>query len=123
MLKRDKKITFSIISFLVSFIFIVFVQSMNIDNINSNIPLKSEKESAIFFDKETSTSENYISVRISRTTVLEIFMGRDSLPNFVKKMEENLFFKKIIKLTEKKGREIISLSSILQRYKERILLI
>lgn len=102
MLKRDKKITFSIISFLVSFIFIVFVQSMNIDNINSNIPLKSEKESAIFFDKETSTSENYISVRISRTTVLEIFMGRDSLPNFVKKMEENLFFKKIIKLTEKK---------------------
>ena len=89
---------------------------------HKNVPLKSEKENAIFFEK-TNSSENYISMRISRSNTFEIFTGRDTLPNFVKKMEEYLFLPKKLRLSERTAGEIISLCSILQRYRERILLI
>lgn len=121
MLKNNKKVSLYIIPFIISFIFIIFMQSLNI-NSTRNVPLKSEKENAIFFEK-TNGSENYISMRISRSNAFEIFTGRDSLPNFVKKIEEHVFFQKIFKLSERTAGEIISLCSILQRYRERILLI
>ena len=121
MVKNNKKVSFCIISFIVSFIFIIFVQSLNISS-TKNIPLKSEKENAIFFEK-TNSSENYISIRISRSSTFEIFTGRDTLPNFIKKMEEYIFFPKKLKLSERTAGEIFSLCSILQRYRERILLI
>lgn len=121
MVKNNKKVSLCIISFIVSFIFIIFVQSLNI-NSTRNVPLKSEKENAIFFEK-TNSSENYISMRISRSNIFEIFTGRDTLPNFVKKMEEYLFLPKKLRLSERTAGEIISLCSILQRYRERILLI
>ena len=121
MVKNNKKVSLCIISFIVSFIFIIFVQSLNI-NSTRNVPLKSEKENAIFFEK-TNSSENYISMRISRSNTFEIFTGRDALPNFVKKMEEYLFLPKKLRLSERTAGEIISLCSILQRYRERILLI
>lgn len=122
MLKNNnKKLSFYILPFIISFILIVFVQSFNI-NSNVNLSLKYEKENAIFFDK-SDDSENYISMRISRGQFFEIFMGRDTLPNFVKKCEESTIFKKHVKLIERNVREIISAYSILQRYKERILLI
>ena len=62
-------------------------------------------------------------MRISRSNTFEIFTGRDTLPNFVKKMEEYLFLPKKLRLSERTAGEIISLCSILQRYRERILLI
>ena len=84
MLKKNNKVSLYIIPFIISFVFIVFMQSLNINNSRVNIPLKAEKESAIFFERSNG-SENYISMRISRTGVFEIFMGRDTLPSFVKK--------------------------------------
>ena len=53
MVKNNKKVSLCIISFIVSFIFIIFVQSLNI-NSTRNVPLKSEKENAIFFEKQTA---------------------------------------------------------------------
>lgn len=78
MLKKNNKVSLYIIPFIISFVFIVFMQSLNINNSRVNIPLKAEKESAIFFERSNG-SENYISMRISRTGVFEIFMGRDTL--------------------------------------------
>ena len=126
MVKNNKKVSLCIISFIVSFIFIIFVQSLNI-NSTRNVPLKSEKENAIFFEK-TNGSENYISMRISRSNTFEIFTGRLMAgasvdPNFVKKMEEYIFLPKKLRLSERTAGEIFSLCSILQRYRERILLI
>ena len=122
MMKKNNKVSLYIIPFIISFVFIVFMQSLNINNSRVNIPLKAEKESAIFFERSNG-SENYISMRISRTGVFEIFMGRDTLPSFVKKVEEYTFFKKVIRLSERNAGEIAAVCSILQRYKERILLI
>ena len=122
MLKNnDKKLSFYIVPFIISFIFIVFVHSLNI-NSSINFPAKSQKENAIFFDK-SSPSENYISMRILRSRVFEVFMGRDSLPDFTKKHEEFVILRKITKTFEKIREDNRIFCSILKRYKERILLI
>ena len=86
---KSRKQAAYIIPFLVSFLFIVFVHSLNF---NTNpAPLRSEKENAIFLN-EVKPSENYI------------------------------VFDKTVKLTRKIVKESI-FSTIIERYRERILLI
>lgn len=119
MSKNNKKAQFYIIPFIISFIFIIFIHSMNVSP--RYVPLRSEKESAIFFDK-SAESENYISVRASRTKTADVFAGRDTLPNFVNKPENHFIFDRLIKFAGKTI-ENSFFYSILERYKTRILLI
>lgn len=117
---KSRKQAAYIIPFLVSFLFIVFVHSLNF---NTNpAPLRSEKENAIFLN-EVKPSENYISMRMNnRIRVTDIFSGKDTLPNFVHSTENYIVFDKTVKLTRKIVKESI-FSTIIERYRERILLI
>lgn len=117
--KNNKKLQFFIVPFIISFIFIVFAHSMNFNA--KYTPLRSEKENAIFLDKSAAT-ENYISVRATRTKVADVFAGKDSLPPFVHNTEHRFIFNEIEKFLGKITEKEFSYS-ILQRYKKRILLI
>lgn len=117
---KNKKTALYIIPFLISFIFIVFIHSLNVNT--RFVPLKSEKENAIFLDEMKST-ENYISVRVtSRIKVTDIFSGRDTLPELIHNTEDYIIFDKTTTLIGKIVKEQV-FYSIIQRYKERILLI
>lgn len=115
-----KRLSLYVVSFIIFFITIISVHNITVDN-RFNPPVKSSKENAIFVS-ENNSSINYISMKISRTKVFEVFMNRDHLPQFLKKSEDYFIFHKIIKFTEKVI-EIRLSYSILQRYVERILLI
>lgn len=120
MYKNNKKTALYLIPFLISFLFIVFIHSLNINT--RFTPLKSEKESAIFLD-DMKSSDNYISVRVTnRVRVTDIFSGRDTLPDLICRSENNVILHKTIKLLGKIVKENKYLS-IVQRYKARILLI
>lgn len=119
MSKNNKKIQFFIVPFIISFIFIIFLHSMNISS--RYVPLRSEKENAIFFDK-SAESESYISVRTARVKTADIFAGKDTLPNFVHKLENHFVFEKSIKFMGKAIKNSF-FYSILNRYEARILLI
>ncbi len=117
---KNRKQAAYIIPFLVSFLFIVFMHSLNFRT--NSAPLRPEKENAIFLN-EAKHSENYISMRISnRIRVTDIFTGRDTLPEFVHHTQNFIIFDKIVKATKKLTEENI-FCSIIERYKERILLI
>ena len=120
MFKDNKKISFSIVIFLVSFIFIVFAHSLNMNNSRINLSLKSKKENSIFFEK-SSHSENYISIKNLRTKTFQIFSSKDIIPDFAKKIEEHILINKLIKLPKRIVEILIERYSILERYKERIL--
>ena len=58
----------------------------------------------------------------NRIRVTDIFSGKDTLPNFVHSTENYIVFDKTVKLTRKIVKESI-FSTIIERYRERILLI
>ncbi|WP_300357323.1 hypothetical protein [Fusobacterium sp.] len=122
MFKNNKKSLFSTFIFIILFVFTIFTYNININNSKASLSTKSKKESSIFIEK-TNYSKNYISTRILRAKVFQIFNGREITPNFVKKVEDYTLVKEIFKAPNKIIYVLLKTYSILERYKERILLI
>lgn len=121
MVEVNKKKTSYLIFFIAVFITVVLARSFyfNLNLKPTNITTKSHKENVILLNT-TTTSSNYISMRISRIKVLEIFIERDTLSPFLKTFGEFFEIEKIIKVIEKKVK-IEFFYSILIRYRDRIL--
>lgn len=121
MVEVDKKKASYLIFFIAVFITVVLARSFyfNLNLKPTNIAIKSHKENVVLLNS-TNTSSNYISIRISRIKVLEIFVERDTLPPFVKPFGEFFEIEKIVKIIEKKIK-IDFFYSILMRYRDRIL--
>ncbi len=122
MFKNNKKSLFSTFIFIILFAFAVFMYNLNINNSKPSLSIKSKKESSIFIEK-TNYSKNYISTKILKAKVFQIFNGKEITPNFIKKVEDYTLIKKIFKIPNKVIYVLFKTYSILERYKERILLI
>ncbi len=114
---KEKRIAIYLMFFIISFVMIVFVKSFNVSN-KTQINSKYKKETVIL--NNSSSSSNYLGIRISRVKVLEKFIESDTLPHFINIMKEFFELEVIIKITEKIER-INCFYSILDRDKRRIL--
>lgn len=85
---KDKRIAAYLIFFIFSFLAISFASSFNIDN-KTFYNSSTKRENAIFLN-QSSTSSNYLAMRISRIKVMDIFVETDSLPPFVDSVK-NIF--------------------------------
>ena len=117
---RDKRIAAYLIFFIFSFLAISFASSFNIDN-KTFYNSSTKRENAIFLN-QSSTSSNYLAMRISRIKVMDIFIETDSLPPFVDSVKNIFEMEKIINIVER-AYKILGFYTILDRDKRRILLI
>lgn len=78
-----------------------------------------EKENAIFLDSER-TYFSYISMRISKVKILEIFKSNGDLNNFI---DDTPIYKIVDKKIREKETKVKTyfIFTILQRYKDRLL--
>lgn len=118
---RDKRIAAYLIFFIFSFLVISFASSFNIDNKTFFYNSSTKRENAIFLN-QSSTSSNYLAMRISRIKVMDIFVETDSLPPFVDSVKNIFEMEKIINIVER-AYKILGFYTILDRDKRRILLI
>ncbi|WP_300331915.1 hypothetical protein [Fusobacterium sp.] len=115
---KEKRIAIYLMFFIVSFVMIVFVKSFNFSN-RTHTNSRYKKESTIFLNNSSSSS-NYLGMRISRVKILEKFIECDTLPHFIDVMKEFFELEVVVKITERVER-INPFYSILDRDKRRIL--